>query len=443
MDSGHLTASVPASVGAPAALRQPPRTRVRDLFGLALHVLRALPRGRGGAAAGFAAWLHDMTRRYQSKAVLLRLGPKRVLLVAGEEIARDILEPPPSEHGFVAGALKADAMGFLAHRALTVAHGADWHILRRYNEQVLSAPLHSHQQYLLDATQSAFAPPIRTIDDARRAMGHLMLNVVAGRHAPPRLVDDVQELFALVQSPLRRRFAGARGRELRTRFYQDLRAAWNATRASDDETLLGSAHQYASLLEEEDALHQVPHWMFTFPGSGTDLLVRSLCLIAARPAVRARALHEITTAGSPLEVAQLDYLDACLREAGRLFPPVTKTFHRAPAGATAGGYVIARDTDVMHYLPLFSRYGSAVPDAHAFRPERWLDPAAPRPYPDMFLSGARACPGQHLILFVCKAAAATLLARGIRVNSDILAQDPLPLVFPGKEARFGYDSDHN
>ena len=443
MDSGHLTASVPASVGAPATPRHPPQTRVRDLFGLAVHVLRALPRGRDGIAAGFATWLHSLTRRYHSNAVLLRFGPKRLLLVAGEEISRDILEPPPSEHGFVAGALKAESMGYLAHRALTVTHGADWKMLRRYNEQVLTAPLHSHQEQLLDATQSAFAPPIHDIDDARRAMGHVMLNVVVGRNAAPRLVEDVQELFALVKSPLRRRFAGARGRELRARFYTDLRAAWNATRTDDEATLLGSAHQYASLLEEEDALHQVPHWMFTFPGSGTDLLVRGLCLIAARPAVRERALEEITTAGSPLQVAQLDYLEACLREAGRLFPPVTKTFQRAAAGATAGGYIIARDTEVLHYLPLFFRHGSTAPDAHVFRPERWLDPAAQRPYPDMFLSGSRACPGQHLILFVCKAAAATLLARGIKVTSDILAKDPLPLVFPRKEARFGYDSDHD
>ena len=126
MESGHLTASVPAAVGAPAAgLRHPPETRLRDLTGLITSVLRALPRGRGGVAAGFAAWLHALTVQYRSNAVLLRFGPKRVLLVAGEEIARDILEQPPTEDGFVAGALKADGMGYLAHRALTVAHGPD------------------------------------------------------------------------------------------------------------------------------------------------------------------------------------------------------------------------------------------------------------------------------------------------------------------------------
>jgi cytochrome P450 len=443
MESGHLTAAVPAPIGAPAALRRPPETRLRDLGRLMLHVLRALRRGRGGVAAGFAAWLHDLTVRYRSNAVLLRLGPKRVLVVAGEDIARDILEQPPAEHGFVAGALKADSMGYLAHRALTVAHGHDWQLLRRYNEQVLNAPLQSHQQQLFDATSVAFTEPVHTIDDVRRAMGSVMLTIVAGPNAAPRLGTDVQALFKLVQSPLRRRLAGARGRELRARFYADLRAAWHASGASGGESLLAHAHQYADLLEEEDALQQMPHWMFTFTGSGTDLLVRGFSLIAARPAVRERARQEVIAAGAPTNAAQLDYIEACLREAGRLFPPVTKTFHRAPAGGTAGGFVIPRDVDVLHYLPLFYRHGNKAPEAHSFRPERWLDPSAARPYPDIFLSGARACPGQHLILHVCKAAVATLLARGVSVDSHILAQDPLPLVFPQKEARFGYDSDHN
>jgi cytochrome P450 len=233
---------------------------------------------------------------------------------------------------------------------------------------------------------------------------------------------------------------------VRARFYHDLREVWYEPEPAARDTLLGVAHAYTGVLDEDEILHQVPHWMFTFTGSGTDLLTRALTIISSRPAVRARVEHEFAAAGSlddPVCITRLHYLEACLREAGRLFPPVTRTFHRAPAGAVAGGYRIANDVEVLHYLPLFYRYADGSADTHQFRPERWLErDRARRPYPDIFLSGSRACPGQDLILFVCKAAAATLLDRGVVSHSSILSNDPMPLTFPGKEARFAYGSDH-
>ena len=150
-----------------------------------------------------------------------------------------------------------------------------------------------------------------------------------------------------MQSPLRRRFAGGGGRALRERFYVDLRRALQATPPTIL-SLAAAARQFGELIEPETLLQQVPHWMFTFPGSGTDLLVRTLALICARPDVQQRALQEVRDAGpldDPRSIQKLAYLEACLREAGRLFPPVTKTFHRAPKGSTAAGYTIAADVE--------------------------------------------------------------------------------------------------
>jgi hypothetical protein len=45
------------------------------------------------------------------------------------------------------------------------------------------------------------------------------------------------------------------------------------------------------------------------------------------------------------------------------------------------------------------------------------------------------CPGKDLILFVCKAAIATLLQeQKVRVDSPVLSRDPLPFSFPRPEA---------
>jgi cytochrome P450 len=425
----------------------PPETRVLDLFRLAGQCGKALlTRGRAGIGEALSAWLHGLLRRYHSRTVIVKAGRRRVLITADPALSRAVLEPSPAQSGFVAGSLKADAMSFLAPRALTIAEGPEWAALRKFNEQILSTGCpHTHAATFLAAVLTGFTRPISAVEDVRAAMGASMLRIVLGNRANPRIINDVQALFKIVQNPLRRRFAGNRGRRLRDRFYGELRSALQAHSATDP-SLAGSVRQFGEVLELDDVLQQMPHWMFTFTGSGTDLLVRAFAIVCARPHVRARVQQELAAAGrldDPRSISRLPYLEACLREAGRLFPPVTKTFHRAPNGLTAGGYRIGSDVEVLHYLPLIYRLATDTPNAHDFRPERWLSSSpAERPYPDMFLSGARACPGQDLILFVCKAAAATLLARGISTDNPKLARDPLPLFFPEKETRF-YDAGHH
>jgi len=57
-------------------------------------------------------------------------------------------------------------------------------------------------------------------------------------------------------------------------------------------------------------------------------------------------------------------------------------------------------------------------------------------YPNLFLSGARRCPGRDLIVFVCKGAAAQLLHAGLVVGARSLGADPVPFSFPAKSLEF-------
>jgi cytochrome P450 len=165
-------------------------------------------------------------------------------------------------------------------------------------------------------------------------------------------------------------------------------------------------------------------------------------MVASRPAIREKALQEIAKKGSLDQAAtieQLDYLEACLLETCRLFPPVTRTFHVAPQGDMFSDARIPAGVEIWHYFPVNYRDTAADPTADRFLPERWLDPAsnAPAAYPNLFLSGARACPGKDLILFIDKAALAMLLQEHkVRVDSAVLSREPLPFSFPEQEARF-------
>jgi cytochrome P450 len=425
-----------------------PATGIADLLRLVGGLARAALRRPGSLDSGlvFGNGINDATARHGSDNLIINLWFKRLLLVTGRNLSDHIMKQYPSAQGYLEGLTKARAMSFLAPQALTICHDQQWDRLRPYNEKALSIKEDpERQQGILDQVRRAFAGPVSSTDDIRRCMGRAMLGIVFGEGvAPEHLAEDIQVLFGYVQSPVRRILLGRKERGRRERFYHALRQLWQQPGESPQPGLLTTARRLAQegSFSEEELLQQIPHWMFTFTGSGTDLLSRTLAMVASLPAVREKALQEIAEKG-PVDQAstidQLDYLEACLLETCRLFPPITHTFHVAPQGDVFGDTRILAGVEIWHYFSVNNRDTATNPTADHFQPERWLDPAsnAPSAYPNLFLSGARACPDKDLILFINKAALALLLQeRRVSVDSAVLSQDPLPFSFPEQEARF-------
>jgi cytochrome P450 len=75
------------------------------------------------------------------------------------------------------------------------------------------------------------------------------------------------------------------------------------------------------------------------------------------------------------EASQLIYLQACIKEGLRIFPPITALRERVvPAkGDTLGGYYIPGGTQIGLNLPGLLTNEVFGPDAKVFRPERWLE----------------------------------------------------------------------
>jgi cytochrome P450 len=269
-----------------------------------------------------------------------------------------------------------------------------------------------------------------------------MLAIVFGEGvAPEQLGSEIRALFALVQNPLKRKLAGERGKRRVAVLYESLRQAWRHGEAASGPSLLGLARAASGGESVETLLQQVPHWMFTFTGSGSDLLTRGLALIGSRADVLRRARAELGTAGpldAPATIDALRYLEACLLEGARLYPPVRFTIHRAAAADAVGDTRIPPATELLQVFSLNQRDRTVDSTADDFRPERWMssESQAEAVYPNLFLSGARRCPGRDLILFVCKSAAAHLLHRGLVVGTEKLAADPVPFSFPVKHLDF-------
>jgi cytochrome P450 len=289
--------------------------------------------------------------------------------------------------------------------------------------------------------RAAFEAPLESEDDIGERMRAVMLSVVGGPGLPRSLAGDIDALITIVNSPLRRATIGRFAAGRRERFYASLRHARDHAPANS--TLLGRLREdsiaHAGELDEVEAIEQVPHWMFPFAGSATELLTRTLAMIGSRPDEWRRVEQELATAGDPGDPASIDrlpFVEACILETGRLFPPVTRTFHAAPAGDEFNGVAIPPGTEVVHLFPLIERDALSDPTTDEFRPERWLGAPHTAPRSNLFLSGARECPGRDLILFVIKAAIAAHVAGHQRhVEAGSLTGDPLPYSFPGRSIR--------
>jgi len=416
---------------------------VFDVIRLGVRLGAGKLRGkRGDLASAGTHWARDVIERDHAADLDVGIPGKTFEVIGDHDVSNIVLGTRPVGDGFEAGEMKKKAMSFLAPGALTIANGDAWMRLRPFNERVLGtgAP-HQFSQAILDHVRSAFSSPVRSIEDVRAAMGQAMVNIVLGG-APDGAnpADDVATLFDVVQSPVKRALLGFLYKGKRDRLYAMLASKWDAALAekAPQPNLLSLAAHSAPNVDRTTLLQQIPHWMFTFTGSGTDLLTRTLVLVSSRPDSLAKAIDEIMSAGDLAtadSVGRLKYIEACVLETGRLFPPVTKTFHRR----------MSENREIVHYFPLLQRDDRLGPTVHTFHPERWLMSHldAPAAASNLFLRGPRACPGMDLILFVCKAAAARQLGElGLIARQRLLAHDPLPVSFPTLEEPFSGPRRH-
>ncbi len=416
----------------------PPVTGLADLARLVGSLLGEMVRHRGRASMRHAirGWSERTSARLGSRNFILKVGSKRILLVGGTELSRCILHARPGM-GLTVGETKRKAMAVLAPDALTVSVDEDWVRRRAFNEFVLEpGRTHSLAPVLAPRIREAFRSQITDIESIRGAMRRAMLAIDFGPDvAPEQVATDLEYLSDLVQKPLRRLVLGPFSGRRRRRLKSTLGALW-ASAPGGPPSLLQRARAARPEPIGEEGLDQIPHWMFTFTGSATDLLARALWLTLSDENTRRRVVEEIRSANDdPIALDQLPLLTACLLESAQLYPPVTRTFHQTTTATRQGDTELSAGIEILHWFPLLQP--AELPAPH-FRPDRWTtDHSADDEVYDPFLGGARHCPGRSLILLVCKVAMAELLVtRPLALASPPLNITALPIELPEGELRF-------
>jgi cytochrome P450 len=145
-------------------------------------------------------------------------------------------------------------------------------------------------------------------------------------------------------------------------------------------------------------------------------LAWTVILLTQHPDAMARLVAEIdaATGGGPAtmdRIGTLPLLDATIKEAMRLIPPVPMQMRKATQASMLGGEPINRGELVLICAMAINRDPSLYPDPDSFWPERWAN-IKPSPFQyTVFSAGGHMCPGITFGMQMLKIALATILSK--------------------------------
>jgi cytochrome P450 len=379
-----------------------------------------------------------LRRKYQSELLYLRLMTTKSLLVLDPDSVRRVLDRSPSI--YADGKPKRAGMQLFQPNAVTISRGDEWRERRRFNEAVLefSRTPHRYAEQILRIVQQEIAEACRPKarlqrwNDFDRLFASITRQVIFGR-----LARDDTELTALLRRMMRESNSVIKPRKSRyfEPFYGRIRAYLRAAEPGS----LAELCQLVQSTEQTRVENQIPHWMFAMWETLSANTVRALAVILAHPEAEESVRQEM--AGSDLStpdgIERLNYLEACLQEAMRLWPTTPLLVRETIAEDTLGGTRIPPKTQVLIWNSFNHRDRERDPLADRFSPQAWAN-GRPNPLFNHLSSGPQVCAGKDLLLFMARAVIATLLsASSYRLVKPALDPNrPLPHAYNYFEVEF-------
>ena len=386
--------------------------------------------GVDGHATGLLA---GMKRGHRSGPVWVRvIRDPALLLLATADIRRALQGSPhpvaPDPEG------KRRGMGHFQPDALTISRGELWKKRRRFTEAVLDTgrPLHRHADRFLAVCREEAAALIEEVegpeggelewDDFNAAVRRITRRVILGDSA--RGDEGVSELLATMMDE-----ANSLPEDVSEHYEPFIAKVQRYLDAAEPGSVVALFGEESADAEMKPA-GQVPHWLFALGDTLAINAFRALALLASHPVQRRAVEAEIAAAGpealsSAEAVAGLDYLQACLHEAMRLWPTTPLLSRETLEDTTWNGISVPAGTQLL----ISNTFNHRDRDRHAyadrFAPEAWTDGGAGEDWSfNHFSHGPQGCPGTGIALFVGKALLAELLTtRGVRLLQPSLDPD--------------------
>lgn len=356
-------------------------------------------------------------------------GQPRAVVVDPQHVRR-ILEESPETFA-VASSEKQAALSHFEPKNVLVSHGPERDERRRFNENVLQSEQMMHQ--LADTFTMVVQEEARYLHERARRQGALVWDdffegwfrvirrVVLGDSAADdrELIDMIEKLRAAGNWA----FLHPGRPQLRDQFLSGLK---NHLDRAEPHSL---AAIIADVPKTEETLphHQVPQYLFASDPAGMATF-RTLALLASHPEHAARAQQEIDEAkgSGPREYP---FLRACVLESLRLWPTSPLIMRETTRDTTWKTGVMPKGTSILIFAPYFHR-NRALPHAHRFTPELWLQEQKEDEWPLIPFSGGPAiCPARNLVLMLTSTMVANLIdGRELHMipHDRLRADQPMP-----------------
>jgi cytochrome P450 len=352
-------------------------------------------------------------RRHGPGPVWVRVLTKPALLVLSTDDIRRVLGGSPDP--FAADPEpKRRGMSHFQPDALTLSRDGLWENRRRFTEAVLDTgePVHHLADRFLGATkkeaQALLSESGAQLDwDAfHRASRRITRRIVLGDAA--RDDEAVSDLLAVLMDE-----ANKLPKE-RSEHFEAFMAKLEEYVSAGEEGSLVSLFGEAPSDGDTKVAGQLPHWLFALGDTLPINAFRALALIASHPAQRARVEQELESADldAASGVAGLDYLEACLEEAMRLWPTTPLLSRETVQETEVGGAAVPAGAQVLISNTFNHRDGDSHDFADRFSPESWTKGSAADDWSfNHFSHGPQGCPGTGIALFVGRALLAELLTQ--------------------------------
>jgi hypothetical protein len=357
--------------------------------------------------------LRGMSRSHDGGPVWVRVVRDPALLLLTPADVHRALEGSPEPFASDPPA-KRDGMVVFQPDAVTISRGEVWRNRRAFNEAVLDygRPLHEFAERFAavareEATELFGAVAVEggelRFDRWNDAFLRITRRIVLGDAA----AEDTElsaELAAMMSE------ANGMPGETSDRYAAFVARLGRYVAVAEPGSLVGRFGD-APADAATKPVGQIPHWLFANGDTLAINSLRSLAAIAAHPSQRAKVDAELARPGEGAEaIAGLDYLDACLEDAMRLWPTTTMLSRETTADTDWRGVVVPAGTQVLIPNTYLHRDRDRIEYADRFAPDRWLGGEAAAEWSfNHFSRGPQGCPGTGITKFIGKAVLAKLL----------------------------------
>ncbi|XP_058802590.1 cytochrome P450 4C1-like [Phymastichus coffea] len=212
--------------------------------------------------------------------------------------------------------------------------------------------------------------------------------------------------------------------------YKDLRDFSNSE-ANSDNLSIGSKRKKLVMLDlllnaEKDGLidrEGIKEELDTFMFAGHDTtgmaLVYSLMLLAEHEDIQEKVRNEVIGVLNKSkgelgisEIQEFHYLERCIKETLRLYPPVPALSRRLKEDLVIRGYLVPAGTEVVSHMIDLHRNPDYWPEPEKYDPDRFLPERALKRHPYSYIpfsAGPRNCIGQKFALMELKCLLARIL----------------------------------